>query len=389
MQEKDKHKTYSKEELLNLMKEGKDVPADMDEFDSEALEGLKLIQHEDILDKLNTEVDTIVEEEKKKKKVVYYFSAAASLLLLIGFVFLFKNEFVSKDEKPLALAEKPKEESISPAANTAPQTETQTAPEDKEPQKEESKKDNSTALYKTEKKAENQYHATPAADANFVKEEADEANKLADETKPVSKSDVVTATGTSTSMGPPANKQEEQTIAANETVTNNNTAAMGGAAYGEKAKEKKRNSKNTQQPSQVAAGLSQSNTSAPNSPAEKDADTQESIKTNMFYAKDAAKNAPAKTYKEPAFMGGDTAFANYAKQNLNISSPDKSGIIVVSFLVTKSGTAQNIEVATPIPNCAACTTDVINLIKSVKKWQPAVMDGKTIDATKTIRVSYN
>ena len=74
---------------------------------------------------------------------------------------------------------------------------------------------------------------------------------------------------------------------------------------------------------------------------------------------------------------------------LKISSPDKSGLITVSFTVTKNGVAQNIEVTKPIPNCATCSDDIINLIKSVKKWQPAIMNGKAIDATKKISVQYN
>jgi len=49
--QKDKHNIYSKEELLKLIKEGKNAPADMDEFDLEALEGLKLLDNPTILNK--------------------------------------------------------------------------------------------------------------------------------------------------------------------------------------------------------------------------------------------------------------------------------------------------------------------------------------------------
>jgi hypothetical protein len=407
MQEKDKHKTYSKEELLKLMKEGKDAPADMDDFDREAMEGLKLVKNEEVLHKLNDEVDTIVEEEKRKKKAVYYFSAAASLLLLIGLVFLFKNSFTNKDEKPLALAEKPKEESVSLSSNTTPQTETQPLREDKELEKDERKKDEITTLNKEGKKIDalqdaepamdtraakndktgkDQYHEAPDANTKVVK---DAESNLSDETKPLSKRDVVTTTGTSANQGPP-NKQEEQTIAANETVTNSNAAANGGAGYGdEKAKAKKSRAKESQQPSQALGGVSQAdNSSAPvNAPIEQKVVAEESKKTAGLYASD--KNTTANNYKAPSFINGDSAFAGYAKQNLKISSPDKSGLITVSFTVTKNGVAQNIEVTKPIPNCATCSDDIINLIKSVKKWQPAIMNGKAIDATKKISVQYN
>jgi hypothetical protein len=88
-------------------------------------------------------------------------------------------------------------------------------------------------------------------------------------------------------------------------------------------------------------------------------------------------------------MGGDSAFTTYTKQNLKISSSGNSGIIIVSLLITKNGEAEKIEVTKPLTNCAVCSDDVINLIKSVKKWQPAIVNGKPTDATKKIYIQYN
>ncbi len=393
MQEKDKHKLYSKEELLKLIKEGKDAPADMDEFDREALEGLKLVKNGDVLDKLNNEVDTIVEEEKRKKKTVYYFSAAASLLLLIGLIFLFKNSFTNKNEKPLALVEKPKEESVNnPSA--PPQTETQPVKEDKEPEYKEEEKNKTTVVSKgkAEKQEDAQYHEAPVASAKAAKDVKDAENNISDETKPLGKGDVVTTTGAAANQGPPPNKQAEQSIVANETeTTGNNIATTGGFTEGEKTKAKKNNAKSTQQPSQVIAGLSQADNSSTtvNTPVEEKTVREESLKKAGYYAYETDKDSRAKNYRAPTFISGDSTFADYAKQNLKISSPDKSGIITVSFMITKNGTAEKIEVTKPIPNCSVCSQDVINLIKSVKKWQPAMMDGKVIDTPKKISIQYN
>src|ERR1700757_94281 len=121
--QKDKHNIYSKEELLKLIKEGKNAPADMDEFEREALEGLKLMDDTGFLNKLDTEIDSIVAKEKNKK-IIYYFSAAASLLLVIGLVFLFKNSVapdITKNEKPIASAENFKKTEESALINTVPQ----------------------------------------------------------------------------------------------------------------------------------------------------------------------------------------------------------------------------------------------------------------------------
>ncbi|MFI5142102.1 MAG: hypothetical protein ACHQII_07075, partial [Bacteroidia bacterium] len=138
--QKDKHNIYSKEELLKLIKEGKNAPADMDEFEREALEGLKLMDKPGVLNELDAEIDSIVAKEKNRK-TIYYFSAAASLLLIIGLVFFLKNEVaqdITKNEKPIASAENLKKPEESTLSNTAPSTsnqpETQTTYEAKEPE---------------------------------------------------------------------------------------------------------------------------------------------------------------------------------------------------------------------------------------------------------------
>ena len=137
--QKDKHNTYSKEELLKLIKEGKNAPASMDEFELEALEGLKLLDNPSVLNELDHEVDKIIIAEKKKetqRKTIYYFSAAASLLLIIGLVFLFKNDVVVKNEKVVAESEKPKEENLPQDLKPMPQEEAPTTYESKEPEQE-------------------------------------------------------------------------------------------------------------------------------------------------------------------------------------------------------------------------------------------------------------
>ncbi|MEO8760444.1 MAG: hypothetical protein ABI388_04760, partial [Bacteroidia bacterium] len=136
--QKDKHNIYSKEELLKLIKEGKNAPADMDEFDLEALEGLKMLDNYDVLNNLNKDVDKIVLAETKKekqRKTIYYFSAAASLLLLVGLVFFFKNSEVIQNEKVVASAEtKPKEDNLQQSLNAPIQEETPETYEAKEPE---------------------------------------------------------------------------------------------------------------------------------------------------------------------------------------------------------------------------------------------------------------
>ncbi|MEO8760861.1 MAG: energy transducer TonB, partial [Bacteroidia bacterium] len=116
---------------------------------------------------------------------------------------------------------------------------------------------------------------------------------------------------------------------------------------------------------------------------------EEKARSSTYYANAALKSDASKNYKEPAFINGDSAFAAYAKQNLKISSTINSGIIVVEFLVDKNGKAANIEILKSLNNCDACSKDVIDFIKSIKKWQPAIQNGNAISAPKKISIQYN
>lgn len=381
MSEKDRHKIYSKEELLKIIKERGSVPTDMDDFDCEALEGLKLLKNEDILDKLNNEVDMIVEEEKKRKKTVYYFSVAASLLLLIGMVFFFKNSFISKDSKPITLAEKPKEENPPPSL-TNPQAETKPTQEAKEPKLEKQNKTHSAS--KKESYLHPQGYSSPVIADKMVNEDL-EKNNQSDESKSVKENDNhVYRKG---NQGPPQGKQEEQTIVANETETTSNNTTSGGSGN-DVAFKQTQNLATNNQPTQDA--LSNANTTPTEiPPADKKQADEKSKASVSSYARSVDRGTTKKSYAEPTFIGGDIVFTNYVKQNLKISSPSNSGIIVVSFLITKDGEAEKIEVTKPLTNCVVCSDDVINLIKSIKKWKPAIMNGKTIDAPKKINIQYN
>src|ERR1700756_3842672 len=208
--QKDKHNIYSKEELLKLIKEGKNAPADMDEFEREALEGLKLLDNLAILNKLNEEVDTLVAKEKNKK-LVYYLGVAASLLLIIGLVFFFKNEVatnVIKNDKPNAVAENLKP--IQEPNTTSVQPETQTTYEAKEPE-EAAKK---TTITRNEKHiallSQTNTAAAPAEEKmQDIKQEEKEADKQQEQfeaKKSLSKADNYEDSKATT----PQAKQEQQ-----------------------------------------------------------------------------------------------------------------------------------------------------------------------------------
>ena len=370
MQEKDKHKIYSKEDLLKILKEGKSAPADMDAFEQEALEGLRLLDNPAVLDALDKQVGDIVEQEKKKeknKKGIYYFSAAASLLLLIGLVFVFKNSLLKEENKPIASVEKAKEEDTAPSLSTTP-------PPHPRLEAEEPKLREKNKIVSVSKE---QQHAVFPASSPVMAEtkESIQENNPPDETIALTKND--NYAGKPGNEGQKENKQEQKDIVVTGSVDMTSTVN----------KEEAKQTRNVAQPTQMAVQASMPMTSVV-TPAESDIPAKKN-KANLFYANDKDKKATAEKYKEPAFIGGDSAFTSYVKQNLKISSRGVSGLIVLKFMVNKNGTAENIEVTRPLNNCNTCSEDAINLIKSVKKWQPAIMNGDTIAAPKKISLPYN
>jgi chemotaxis protein histidine kinase CheA len=373
--QKDKHNIYSKEELLKLIKEGKNAPADMDEFDLEALEGLKSLDKPGILNKLNKEVDEIIISEKKKenqRKTIYYFSAAASLLLIVGLIFFFKNEVVVENDKVVAEAEKPKEEKTQLDLVPPAQAEATTTYEAKEPEQEKTAKKETFVL----------------AESKIKKQETELANlEQTISTKNLSggiaKDDDV--------------KRKEETVGANQAIVANSAAPTAYKETQEHDESKQMSSdkaKKTAAANQTAMAFEsrdQNNVleQAPSAPKADSKKAEKKAQPDMFYANSLAKSKTLKNFKEPTFISGDSAFVDYVKQNLKISSPNNSGIIVVEFLVKKNGTATDIRILKPLSTCDACSKDVIDFIKSIKKWQPAVEGEKAISAPKKLSIQYN
>jgi hypothetical protein len=391
--QKDKHNIYSKEELLKLIKEGKNAPADMDEFDLEALEGLKLLDKPSVLNKLDKEIDYIIAKEKKKK-AIYYFSAAASLFLIIGLVFFLKNEVVTnvtKSEKHIASAEnlKASEKSILSNTNPPAQPETQTTYEAKEPEALAKK----TPITKKEDPNSFAYQTNSAPVSVPAEEKMQEVKQVGkDANSTLEGREVLSKKADNyeeSKADPPQIKQEQQGLATSETtIASNNT--ISGASDNDVSKTKQVTATgNNAQPTQAA--FAKANVPASGLRNEKDESVvvQKNKTAGLYRANSPDKKTATKSYREPAFMGGDTAFTVYAKQNLKISSPANSGIIVVEFLITKTGKTEKIKIIKPLTDCASCSQDVIDLIKSVKNWSPAVIDGNNSAAFKKISVQYN
>ncbi len=110
----DKNKKHiDAEEFLKLLDADKDQDlSHLDDFDKEALEGLKMMKDHSKLNTLNASIDEkleeLIAEEKKGKNRggLYFLSIAASIALVFGLFFVFKksdvqNEMALSKETPL------------------------------------------------------------------------------------------------------------------------------------------------------------------------------------------------------------------------------------------------------------------------------------------------
>jgi len=116
-------KNKSPEELFRLIDSGvdKNEDAELDDFEKEALEGLKSVKDRTRLDKIHSKIDQILEEEEDHKKIiplsgnsqnrVYYYAVAASIIIVFGLIFMFKD--FTKKESSISLNETKNETELS------------------------------------------------------------------------------------------------------------------------------------------------------------------------------------------------------------------------------------------------------------------------------------
>lgn len=88
---------------------------------------------------------------------------------------------------------------------------------------------------------------------------------------------------------------------------------------------------------------------------------------------------PAQTM-DAEFIGGKEGLAKFVKTRLEYPKKAKrkktTGTVVASFIVERDGVIREIKILKSLPN--GCDEAVINLIKRMPKWRPAMKNGKLI-----------
>lgn len=94
--------------------------------------------------------------------------------------------------------------------------------------------------------------------------------------------------------------------------------------------------------------------------------------------------------KAASFPGGKTALREFISKNVQypVTALDEgiSGIVIVSFVITKEGEIKNIEIKRSIRQ--DLDEEAIRIVKSMPKWIPAEHHGKKVNSKFTIPVSF-
>ena len=94
--------------------------------------------------------------------------------------------------------------------------------------------------------------------------------------------------------------------------------------------------------------------------------------------------------KQPTFPGGQTAWAEHLKNNLNYPEQAKSmgieGAVFLSFVVDEVGVINDIKVTRGIGG--GCDQEAIRMLQESPNWTPAEQRGRAVKARMAIRVVF-
>jgi protein TonB len=95
----------------------------------------------------------------------------------------------------------------------------------------------------------------------------------------------------------------------------------------------------------------------------------------------------------PEFPGGIMEMMNYVKTN--IKYPQKaldakiSGKCQLKFTVEPDGSLTDITVLDGMPNCPECEAEAIRVVKSMPKWKPGKLAGKSVALFYNLPVNFS
>ena len=96
---------------------------------------------------------------------------------------------------------------------------------------------------------------------------------------------------------------------------------------------------------------------------------------------------------EPAsFPGGSAALIKYLAENMiypqTAAENGIQGKCFLQFYVMKDGSIQDVKIKKGVPDCPECDAEAIRLVKGMPKWIPGKINGKAVNSTFNLPVSF-
>ncbi|MDP2386361.1 MAG: hypothetical protein Q8M29_08310 [Bacteroidota bacterium] len=434
-------KNIDAEEFFKLLDADKDQDlSHLDDFDKEALEGLKMMKDHKKLNTLNTSIDEKLEEliaEEKKGKGrtgLYFLSIAASIALVIGLFFVFKKSEVKNE---MALAKETTGEDMTPATggenfekkleetNSDAQVTDEEVKEKSVPNKplmEPNQTNGPVYGYGSGMLKQNEEQVNPPVpaekemdfdaknisngdvilDDNVVtaKDAKDKQNKvaLAEETKPVT---VLENSVAATSTGN-TNYYNTQSPG---TVVNGTTDLSKVSTKTAEVKGKKKENRNYkadegiapvfQESKKETTSLTSTNVAANKANDNSSNNTNTNLNSGAVITDNIAVRSEDESGKlnpkvvQPEFLGGKIALDEYIKKNLIIpASCTSEEIVIVRFTVDAVGKVVKPKIVSKTGNCKDCEKEAIRFVKAMPAWLAGTADGKAFEAQKTLTLSF-
>ena len=92
------------------------------------------------------------------------------------------------------------------------------------------------------------------------------------------------------------------------------------------------------------------------------------------------------------FPGGLAAMGKYMRDNMQYPAMAReagiSGKCFLKFVVNETGEISNVEVLKGVPGCPECDEEAIRVVKSMPKWKPANMSGRSVKCYYNLPFSF-
>ncbi|MGV3612763.1 MAG: energy transducer TonB [Fluviicola sp.] len=103
-----------------------------------------------------------------------------------------------------------------------------------------------------------------------------------------------------------------------------------------------------------------------------------------------------KVYDNPdqvaEFPGGRKVLEKFIDENLvyprEAMDSGYQGKAIVGFLICEDGTCQNFKMRNGIADCPSCDRAIINVLRTMSKWKPALVSGKAVASNYNLMVTF-